>query len=163
MRDPTGNELSAFLTDPLDEGIPIPSGLKVDTVVPYQGSASIRNGNMLVQLQAGALSFFRVESNGTNTLLTSEFTDDKTLPQRYYVHDFRSSSFHAEFSFTAEEEEMVFGVGQQACCKDGSVNKKGAVYDLINFNSQVPIPMWMSDKVCTKLFLFVVWKERPKT
>ncbi|KAA1474565.1 glycoside hydrolase family 31 protein [Dentipellis sp. KUC8613] len=145
MRDPTGNELSALLDPPI-EGPGGKQGLTVDTHVPYGGSATIRNGGLIASLDAGVLSFYRLEANGSRTLLTAEYTDDKALPARYYTQEFRASSFAAQFAFTADPEEMFFGVGQQACCKDNTVNKKGQVVDLLNFNSQVPIPVFMSDK-----------------
>ncbi|TFY64580.1 hypothetical protein EVG20_g5893 [Dentipellis fragilis] len=146
MRDPTGNELSALLDPPI-EGPGGKQGLAVDTHVPYGGSATIRNGNLIASLDAGVLSFYRLEANGSRALLTAEYTDDKALPARYYKQEFRASSFSAQFAFTADPDEMFFGVGQQACCKDNTVNKKGQVVDLLNFNSQVPIPVFMSDKV----------------
>ncbi|TFY81860.1 hypothetical protein EWM64_g2146, partial [Hericium alpestre] len=113
---------------------------------PYGGSATIRNGRLVAELAGGVLSFYRLEANGSRTLLTQEYTDDKALPARYYTQEFRASSFAAQFAFSSDVEEMVFGVGQQACCRDNSVNKKGQVVDLLNFNSQVPIPVFMSSK-----------------
>ncbi|THH21409.1 hypothetical protein EW146_g126 [Bondarzewia mesenterica] len=145
MKDPTGTELSAFV-DPLLAG-PGNNTLDVSTSVPYQGSATIRNGDLVAELAGGTLAFYRVEPDGTRAALTAEYTDDKALPARYYVQEFRASSFSAQFAFTSDPQEMFFGVGQQACCKDNTVNKKGQVVDLVNFNSQVPIPVFMSNKV----------------
>ncbi|TFK31775.1 glycoside hydrolase family 31 protein [Crucibulum laeve] len=145
LRDPTGREPSAFLDPPL-EGPGGNAGLAHDITLPFQGSASLRNGNIIASVVQGVISFSRVELNGTITLLTAEFTDTKTLPARYYTQDFRSSSFEAAFGFSANPDEMFFGAGQQACCNDHSVNKKGQVVDLINFNSHVTLPVWMSSK-----------------
>ncbi|KAA1474566.1 glycoside hydrolase family 31 protein [Dentipellis sp. KUC8613] len=153
MKDPVGTELSAFLDPPL-EGPGGNAGLKVDQEVPYQGNATIRNGNLIADLSLGVLSFYRVEPNGSRTLLTSEFTDDKALASRYYVQEFRASSYEAQFSFTSDLDEQFYGVGQQACCKDNSVNKKGQTVDLINFNSQVPIPVFTSNKGYLMFFNF---------
>lgn len=157
MRDPTGHELSALLDPPL-EGPGGNAGLAHDITIPYQGSASIRNGNIVAQITSGIISFHRVEANGSTTLLMGEYVDAKALPARYYVQDFRASSFQAEYSFRVGEAfgddgEMIFGAGQQACCLDHSVNKKGKVVDLINFNSQVALPVWMSSKVGTRLLV----------
>jgi hypothetical protein len=69
------------------------------------------------------------------------------LPARNYVQDIRGQSFQAQFGFSADPDEMFFGAGQQACCKDHSVNKKGQIIDLINYNSHVTLPVWMSNKV----------------
>ncbi|KIJ30929.1 glycoside hydrolase family 31 protein [Sphaerobolus stellatus SS14] len=108
---------------------------------------------MVVEIsKTGLLAFYRVESNGSRSLLTSEFNDTKALVPRYYVQDFRSSSFEATFSFASSPDELFFGAGQQACCKDHTVNKKGQVYDLINFNSNVPIPVYMSSKGYLQFF-----------
>ncbi len=147
MRDPTGTELSA-LYDPPIEGPGGNQGLSFDTELGVQGSGQFINGDLLVSVQSGRLFFYRQESNGTDTLLTSEYADTKALPSRFYTQDFRASSFQAAFSFTSDPDEQFYGMGQQACCKDDSVNKKGQVIDLINFNSQVPIPVYMSNKVC---------------
>ncbi|ETW77514.1 glycoside hydrolase family 31 protein [Heterobasidion irregulare TC 32-1] len=144
MKDPTGTELSAFV-DPLLEG-PGANTLAVSSVVPYQGNATLRNGALVAELADGALSFFRVDARGARAPLTAEFADDKALPARYYAQEFRASSFAAQFSFASAPDEQFFGAGQQACCGDHSVNKKGHVVDLVNFNSQVPIPVLMSNK-----------------
>ncbi|KAN0094602.1 glycoside hydrolase family 31 protein [Tylopilus felleus] len=69
--------------------------------------------------------------NGSWTLLTQEFTDDKYLCSRYYVEEFKTPSFMAEFSFTSDPTEQFYGAGQQACCKVNPVNKKGQSIDLI--------------------------------
>ncbi|KAK0494724.1 glycoside hydrolase family 31 protein [Armillaria luteobubalina] len=151
MRDPTGTELSA-LFDPPIEGPGGNQGLSFDTELGVQGSGQFINGDLLVSVQGGRLFFYRRESNGTDTLLTSEYTDTKALPSRFYTQDFRASSFQAAFSFTSDPGEQFYGVGQQACCKDDSVNKKGQVIDLINFNSQVPIPVYMSNKGYLQFF-----------
>ncbi|KAK7682845.1 hypothetical protein QCA50_014230 [Cerrena zonata] len=151
MRDPTGNEPSA-LVDPPITGPGASAGLAHDLTVPFKGNATLRNGNLVIDLSQGVLSFFRVSPNGSRTLLTSEYTDTKTLPARYYRQDFRAGSFAAEFSFTSEADEQIYGVGQQACCKDNSVNKKGQVVDLINYNSHVPLPVFMSSKGYLQFF-----------
>lgn len=145
LRDPTGNEPSAFFDPPL-EGPGGSQGLAHDITLLFQGSASLRNGRLIAQVSRGVISFLRVEQNGTTTLLTSEYSDAKSLPSRYYTQDFRSSSFAAQFAFSSTPDEQFYGAGQQACCKDHSVNKKGQVVDLINFNSHVTLPIYMSNK-----------------
>ncbi|EJD07261.1 glycoside hydrolase family 31 protein [Fomitiporia mediterranea MF3/22] len=156
MRDPTGSEPSALL-DPPVEGPGGSAGLSFDTLVPFHGNASLRNGNILASLSEGVLSFYRISTSPTNnsevlTLLTQEYTDDKTLTARFYRQDFRANSFAAEFSFSSDPDEMFFGAGQQACCKDNTVNKKGQVVDLLNFNSQVTLPVYMSNKGYLQFF-----------
>ncbi|EIW79742.1 glycoside hydrolase family 31 protein [Coniophora puteana RWD-64-598 SS2] len=151
MRDPSGNELSALLDPPL-EGPGGNQGLAYDQLIGYQGNASFQNGNLIVQVNLGVISFYRAETNGSLSLLTQEFTDDKALYSRYYVQEYKSPSFQAQFSFTSDADEQFYGMGQQACCKDTSVNKKGQSIDLINFNSFVPIPVYMSNKGYLQFF-----------
>jgi alpha-D-xyloside xylohydrolase len=146
MRDPTGTEWSTLMDPPL-EGPGGNAGLTHDTTISYQGNAALRNGNLVVQVSGGTISFFRVESNGTSALLTSEFTDTKARIPRSYVQNFVSNSFEATFDFTSDADEQFYGAGQQACCKDNSVNKKGQVVDLINWNSHATMPIYMSSKV----------------
>ncbi|KXN83508.1 hypothetical protein AN958_01366 [Leucoagaricus sp. SymC.cos] len=144
LRDPTGNEPSAFLDPPL-EG-PSSRGLDHSINVPFMGNTTVRNGNLVVDVLFGVTSFYRVESNGTRTLLTGEFRDTKAPYARNYVQDLRGLAYQAQFSFSADPDEMFFGTGQHACCKDHSVNKKGQVVDLFNYNSHVTLPVWISDK-----------------
>ncbi|KAJ7460833.1 glycoside hydrolase family 31 protein [Mycena latifolia] len=155
LRDPTGTEPSALLDPPL-EGPGGGAGLSFDTLVPFQGDASLQNGNILARISGGVISFFRVSTaaNGSQVLdlLTSEYTDDKTLTARFYRQDFRANSFAAEFSFSADPTEQFYGAGQQACCNDNTVNKKGQVVDLLNFNSQVTMPIYMSNKGYLQFF-----------
>ncbi|KAJ8698978.1 hypothetical protein PTI98_005623 [Pleurotus ostreatus] len=145
MRDPSGKELSALLDPPI-EGPGGGQGAAHDVKVPFMGSATIRNGDLVADILHGVISFFRVEQNGSRTLLISEYTDTKALQARYYRQDFRAASFEAQFSFTSTPDEQFYGVGQQACCKDHSVNKKGQVIDFVNFNSNVRLPVYMSNK-----------------
>jgi hypothetical protein len=151
LRDPTGTEPSALLDPPL-EGPGGGAGLAFDTLVPFHGSATLRNGNIQASVVRGVINFFRVSTNGTLELLTAEYTDDKTLPARYYQQDFRANSFASQFSFSSDPTEQFYGAGQQACCVDNTVNKKGQVVDLLNFNSQVALPVYMSTKGFLQFF-----------
>ncbi|KAL1741983.1 glycoside hydrolase family 31 protein [Schizophyllum fasciatum] len=151
MRDPTGNEWSGLIDPPL-EGPGGDAGLAYDTLLPYHGNATIRNGNLLANVSLGVLSFYRLEPNGSATLLTAEFTDEKAIPARYYTRNFLSDSFAVDLAFSAEAGEQFYGTGQQACCKDHTVNKKGQVVDLFNFNSNVALPVYMSSKGYLQFF-----------
>ncbi|TRM67097.1 glycoside hydrolase family 31 protein [Schizophyllum amplum] len=151
MRDPSGNEWSGLLDPPL-EGAGGGAGLSYDILLPYQGNSTIRNGNILASVATGVIIFSRLESNGSTTLLTSEFTDEKSMPPRYYTRNFISESFAVDLAFTAEADEQFYGTGQQACCKDHSINKKGQVVDLFNFNSHVPLPVYMSSRGYLQFF-----------
>ncbi|KAL1704236.1 glycoside hydrolase family 31 protein [Schizophyllum commune] len=151
MRDPTGNEWSGLIDPPL-EGPGGSAGLPYDTLLPYHGNATIQNGNLLATVDLGVLSFSRLEPNGSTTLLTGEFTDEKAIPARYYTRNFLSDSFAVDLAFSAEKDEQFYGTGQQACCKDHSINKKGQVVDLFNFNSNVALPVYMSSKGYLQFF-----------
>ncbi|KAJ7318826.1 glycoside hydrolase family 31 protein [Mycena albidolilacea] len=155
LRDPTGTEPSALLDPPI-EGPGGGAGLTFDTLVPFQGSGSLQNGNILARITGGVISFFRTSTaeNGSQVLdlLTAEYTDDKTLTARFYRQDFRANSFAAEFSFSADPTEQFYGAGQQPCCNDNTVNKKGQVVDLLNFNSQFAMPIYMSNKGYLQFF-----------
>jgi hypothetical protein len=124
--------------------------------VPFHGSGSLQNGNILARITGGVISFFRTSTaeNGSQVLdlLTAEYTDDKTITARFYRQDFRANSFAAEFSFSADPTEQFYGAGQQPCCNDNTVNKKGQVVDLLNFNSQVTMPIYMSNKGYLQFF-----------
>ncbi|THV05612.1 glycoside hydrolase family 31 protein [Dendrothele bispora CBS 962.96] len=151
MRDPTGNEWSTLMDPPI-EGPGGNAGLSHDTTISYMSNATIRNGNIVAQVSLGTISFFRIEPNDSLTLLTSEFTDTKARVPRSYVQNFVSNSFEATFDFTSDADEQFYGAGQQACCKDNSVNKKGQVVDLINWNSHVTMPVYMSNKGYLQFF-----------
>ncbi|KAJ7811551.1 glycoside hydrolase family 31 protein [Mycena olivaceomarginata] len=155
LRDPTGTEPSALLDPPI-EGPGGGAALAFDTLVPFHGSGSLQNGNILARITGGVISFFRTSTaeNGSQVLdlLTAEYTDDKTITARFYRQDFRANSFAAEFSFSADPTEQFYGAGQQPCCNDNTVNKKGQVVDLLNFNSQVTMPIYMSNKGYLQFF-----------
>lgn len=155
LRDPTGTEPSALLDPPI-EGPGGGAALAFDTLVPFQGNGSLQNGNILARITGGVISFFRASTaeNGSQVLdlLTAEYTDDKTITARFYRQDFRANSFAAEFSFAADPTEQFYGAGQQPCCNDNTVNKKGQVVDLLNFNSQVTLPIYMSNKGYLQFF-----------
>lgn len=155
LRDPTGTEPSALLDPPI-EGPGGGAALTFDTLVPFQGNGSLQNGNILARITDGVISFFRASTaeNGSQVLdlLTAEYTDDKTITARFYRQDFRANSFAAEFSFSADPTEQFYGAGQQPCCNDNTVNKKGQVVDLLNFNSQVTLPIYMSNKGYLQFF-----------
>ncbi|KAJ7860899.1 glycoside hydrolase family 31 protein [Mycena leptocephala] len=150
LRDPTGTEPSALLDPPLEA--PVAARVSHSTLGAVPGSATLRNGNIQASVVRGVINFFRVSTNGTLELLTAEYTDDKTLPARYYQQDFRANSFASQFSFSSDPTEQFYGAGQQACCVDNTVNKKGQVVDLLNFNSQVALPVYMSTKGFLQFF-----------
>ena len=77
------------------------------------------------------------------TLLTNEYAPLKAVNPRYYSWNGPGYEFSAAFSWSATSEEQFYGTGTQ---QDHAVNKKGQVIDLINFNTHIPTPMFMSSK-----------------
>lgn len=150
-RPPSGQEIG-FVYDPPLEG---PEGdqahgMSFDTAFNGNKSIEIRNGNTVVRTSGWGgnpggyrLAFYRVESNGTETLLTNEYAPLKSINPRYYSWTGPGSEFSAEFSFTTTADEQIYGTGTQ---QDHMVNKKGSTIDLINYNTHIPTPVFMSNK-----------------
>lgn len=151
FRPPTGNEVS-FLYDPPVEG---PEGGKAHGMGFENGfignqSTVMRNGNIIVRTSGWGgnpggyrLAFYRIEPNDTETLLTNEYAPLKSINPRYYSWTGLGSEFSAEFSFSTTPDEQVYGTGTQ---QDHLVNKKGSTVDLVNFNTHIPAPVFMSNK-----------------
>ncbi|KZN84512.1 Alpha-xylosidase A [Penicillium chrysogenum] len=123
FRAPTGHEIG-FVYDPPLEGPENGEahGMTFDTAFNGNLSEELRNGNMIVRTSGWGgspggyrLAFYRVEANGSETLLTNDTTP----------------------------EEQIYGTGTQ---QDHLVNKKGLTIDLINFNTHIPTPVFMSNK-----------------
>lgn len=151
FRPPTGNEIG-FVYDPPLEGPENGEahGMGFDTAFKGNQSEELRNGNMIVRTSGWAgnpggyrLAFYRVEANGTETLLTNEYAPLKSINPRYYSWSGPGSEFAAEFSFSTTPNEQIYGTGTQ---QDHLVNKKGMIIDLINFNTHIPTPVFMSNK-----------------
>lgn len=149
---PDGKEVS-FLYDPPLEGPEngVSLGMKYDQKVNGTEIAIIRNGNTLAKTYSPnrnnhtrtKLAFYRIADDGTETLLTNEFSPLKSLASRYYEWNGPGSDFSAAFSFSTTPDEQIFGTGTQ---QDHLLNKKGNVIDLINFNTHIPTPVFMSSK-----------------
>jgi alpha-glucosidase (family GH31 glycosyl hydrolase) len=151
FRPPTGHEIS-FVYDPPLEGFEDGQahGTEFDTAFNGNRSVVIRNGNTIVRTSGWGgnpggyrLAFYRVESDGSETLLTNEYAPLKSVNPRYYYWNGPGSEFSAEFSFSTTPDEQFYGTGTQ---QDHLVNKKGSVIDLINFNTHIPTPVFMSNK-----------------
>ncbi|KAJ6160314.1 hypothetical protein N7470_003710 [Penicillium chermesinum] len=151
FRPPSGREIS-FIYDPPLEGPEDGQahGMSFDTASIGNKSEELRNGNIVVRTSGWGgstggyrLAFYRVEDNGTETLLTNEYAPLKSINPRYYSWSGPGSEFEAEFSFSTTPDEQVYGTGTQ---QDHLINKKGSVIDLVNFNSHIPAPVFMSNK-----------------
>ncbi|KAJ9395580.1 CAZyme family GH31 [Paecilomyces variotii] len=150
-RPPTGNEISFIYAPPL-EGFENGKahGTNFDTAFNGNRTMAIRNGNIIVRTSGWGgnpggyrLAFYRVEKNESETLLTNEYAPLKSINPRYYRWPGPGSEFSAEFSFSTTPDEQIYGTGTQ---QDHMVNKKGSVIDLINFNTHIPTPVFMSNK-----------------
>lgn len=154
FRPPNGNEVS-FLYDPPLEGPEngVSRGMKYDITTNGSEPVVIRNGNTVVKTYSSTadnttnvrLAFYRIENDGTETLLANEYAPLKALNPRYYSYaNNLGYEFSASFSFSTTPDEQIYGTGTQG--DDHLVNKKGQVIDLINFNTHIPTPVFMSSK-----------------
>jgi alpha-D-xyloside xylohydrolase len=154
FRPPNGNEIS-FLYDPPLEGPEggVSSGMRFGITTNGSTPVIVRNGNTLVKTYSSTadnttnvrLTFYRMESDGSETLLTNEYAPLKSLNPRYYSYaNNLGYEFATEFSFSTTPDEQIYGTGTQG--EDHMVNKKGQVIDLINFNTHIPTPVFMSSK-----------------
>lgn len=149
-KPPSGNEIS-FLYDPPLEGYENGKahGMDYDTTSIGNSSTVLRNGNIVMRTISGtyglntSLAFYRVEDDGSESLLLNEYSPTKSKNPRYYEWNGPGSEFSTEFSWTSDPTEQIYGTGQQ---QDHMVNKKGQTMDLLNFNSYIPTPMWMSNR-----------------
>lgn len=150
FKPPRGDEIS-FLYDPPLEGYENGKahGMSFDTTSIGNSTVTLRNGNILMKTIGGTyqkntgLSFYRVEDDGSESLLLNEYSPTKSKNPRYYEWNGPGSEFYAEFSWTSNPSEQIYGTGQQ---QDHMVNKKGQTIDLLNFNSYIPTPMFMSNR-----------------
>ena len=149
FRPPNGNEIS-FLYDPPIEGYEngVAHGMSADTVFNGNTTLALRNGNTIVRTEGSyvgnwRLAFYRVNSDGSETLLTNEYAPIKSLNARYYSWPGQGYEFSAAFSFSTTPDEQIYGTGTQT---DHLVNKKGSVIDMVNFNTHIPTPVFMSSR-----------------
>lgn len=151
FRPPTGSETS-FIYDPPAEGTENDEahGMAFDTATNGNRTVALRNGNIIVRTSGTSgssggyrLAFTRVESNGTETLLTNEYSPLKSINPRYYSWPGPGSELEAEFSFSSTPDEQIYGTGTQ---QDHMVNKKGSTIGMINYNTFIPTPVFMSNK-----------------
>lgn len=120
FRPPTGDETS-FLYDPPLEGPENGSslGMKFDTKANGSSTVAIRNGNTVVRTYSPngnnqtsvRLAFYRLEQDGSETLLTNEYKPLKSLNSRYYEWNGPGYEFSAAFSFATTPDEQIYGTG----------------------------------------------------
>ncbi|KAK5718232.1 hypothetical protein LTR17_015750 [Elasticomyces elasticus] len=132
FRAPRGDETS-FLYDPSLEGFEggVAHGLDYGMKSDGNHSSTIRNGNTMVKSYgpdgaANRLAFYRIETNGSESLLTGD----------------------------APPDEQIYGTGTQqdhAINKKGSSSTypstmQGHVIDLLNWNTHISAPLFMSNR-----------------
>ncbi|EME45650.1 hypothetical protein DOTSEDRAFT_23649 [Dothistroma septosporum NZE10] len=120
FRPPNGNEIG-FLYDPPLEGPEngASPGMKYDVKVNGTQTVAIRNGNTIVKTYSPnqnnqtivRLAFYRVEQNGSETLLINEYSPLKSLNSRYYSWNDRAYEFSTAFSFSTTPDEQIYGTG----------------------------------------------------
>lgn len=112
--------------------------------------ASIRNGKLTAKINhEGWLSFY----NENGDVLLEEYWRNRYRIDRYcvpYCVDARElkaipggSDYHAVLRFEAYEDEKIFGMGQY---QEGNLDKKGAVLDLCQRNTQASVPFMVSSR-----------------
>jgi alpha-D-xyloside xylohydrolase len=125
--------------------------MSYDSLINGSSQFSIQNGNIICTTTPGTyasgtftrLAFYRLEANGTQTMLVNEYSPFKSKNPRYYEWPTDGYEFSVEYSFTSTPDEQIYGTGMQT---DHMVNKKGQTIDLLNFNSHLPTPVYMSSK-----------------
>ena len=121
FRPPNGNEISFLYDPPLEGPANISSGMQYDTKVNGTQSAAIRNGNTIAKTFSPngnnhtivRLAFYRVEDDGSETLLTNEYAPLKALNPRYYEWNGPGYEFAAAFSFSTTPDEQIYGTGER--------------------------------------------------
>jgi alpha-D-xyloside xylohydrolase len=124
--------LSALL-EPQSNECSIAIGLK---------EAIIQNGLITAKLSVeGRISFYHSVSE---VELLSELSGTlNTLPGRSYK-DLHEDNFQIEARFKAYEGEHIFGLGQH---QHGLLDQKGCVIDLMQRNTEVIIPFYVSNRM----------------
>jgi alpha-D-xyloside xylohydrolase len=103
--------------------------------------ASIQNGEIKANIGSkGELSFINVH-NG------KEFLKEKpihliSIPARAYK-DLKGGLFHIDCCFEAYDDEHIHGLGQH---QHGRLDQKGCVIELIQRNTEVSIPFYLSSR-----------------
>jgi alpha-D-xyloside xylohydrolase len=102
--------------------------------------ALIRNGKIKAEVESkGAVRFHR-SSDGT--VLVEEKRGIWGPPARL-MRPAGGDLYRAEVSFNAFEDERLYGLGQH---KNGLLNQKGCVIDLMQENTEVAIPFMLSTR-----------------
>ncbi|KAK5128684.1 hypothetical protein LTR85_000017 [Meristemomyces frigidus] len=135
-RPPNGNEISFLYDPPLEgPGKGTAAGMDYDMKVNGTQYVVLRNVNTAVKTYSATadnttnarLAFYRIESDGSETLLTNEYAPLKSVIPRYYSWNRPGYEFSAAYPFSTTPDEQIYGTGTH---QDHLVNKKGNVIDL---------------------------------
>jgi alpha-D-xyloside xylohydrolase len=119
----------------------LPAGaVAVETAVEG-GMARLVNGRLTATIDAtGRVRFFR---SGSRETLVEEIHARTNHPPGRTFKSVGGDLFHAEASFTAFDDERMYGLGQR---RHGLLDQKGCVLELSHRNSQVSIPFLVSSR-----------------
>lgn len=104
-------------------------------------SAQIRTGDLTAKVDhRGRIQFF---SRNSQTPFIEEAEFRTNYPPSRIINSPESELSQASVSFTAWEDEKIFGLGQR---RHGLLDQKGCVLDLTHRNSEVSIPLLVSSR-----------------
>jgi alpha-D-xyloside xylohydrolase len=107
----------------------------------HPNGASIRNGDMKAVISSkGEISFINV--NDGKELLKEKPVHFISIPARVY-QDLKGDLFHIDCCFEAYDDEHIYGLGQH---QHGRLDQKGCVIELIQRNTEVSIPFYLSSR-----------------
>jgi alpha-D-xyloside xylohydrolase len=107
----------------------------------HSNGASIRNGEMKAVISSkGEISFNN--GNDGKELLKEKPVHFISIPARAYK-DLKGDLFHIDCCFEAYDNEHIYGLGQH---QHGRLDQKGCVIELIQRNTEVIIPFYLSSR-----------------
>lgn len=133
-----GSLNAPIMNDPLDALLePV---LTTPEIIINDEEASIQNGVVTAKISSqGTLSFF---NNKTNQELLSEIRHKFPQPERRFK-SMGGNLFRTQVKFKSYDDERFYGLGQH---KHGKLDQKGCVIDLLQLNSNVSIPFFLSNR-----------------
>ena len=107
----------------------------------HSNGASIGNGEIKAIVSSkGEISFINV--NDGRELIKEKPVHFISIPARVYK-DLKGDLFHIDCCFEAYEDEHIYGLGQH---QHGRLDQKGCVIELIQRNTEVIIPFYLSSR-----------------
>ncbi|KAI1868250.1 hypothetical protein JX265_007073 [Neoarthrinium moseri] len=132
-----GNEPGALLDAPVAQDIGRHS--ESSQLVTYFDNATLRSGLLEVTVSRNRLNFWRITDHGDEKLFGELWPQHGRIARDWsYDRAGVSSRPSATFSFTSDDDEQIFGLGQH---QYDSLNNKGRHYQ-----SETTIPSYISSK-----------------